>query len=369
VSGAQRRWRRLSACTQALLATSPDETETLDFKENINPLTDEYLTAMANAAALRQEPYATVLVGVAEAKDAKTGTTSGRIVGVGGDLHKAAETIAQRASNTRPTPIRILIFEENVSSRKPILRVEITPTSPPHFDQRGRRATRQHTTTRAMSDEEILQLLEAREQRRFVGVAEDTANLMMGRFRVVSEEMVQTVERGQWDAEDAMKDVLRRFENFAEDVGGLFDELWRRIDQLEMQLDDLAGDMDPADPNSMEHIVAALAHQREVGLMAAATQIGRLTDRDIEALDRVVNSPLDALAYTRNRRELQAWSKLLEVMFKDEADISAVVGDLDAAHNMGDESVERSVRDYAARLNRERRAAVAPPGKKPRTRD
>ncbi len=50
---------------------------------------------------------------------------------------------------------------------------------PPHYDQKGRRATRQHTTTRAMSDEEVLQLLEAREQRRYAGVAEDTANLMM----------------------------------------------------------------------------------------------------------------------------------------------------------------------------------------------
>ena len=48
---------------------SPDEHECLDFKQNIQPLTDEYLAIMSNAAALADERHATVLVGVAEQRD------------------------------------------------------------------------------------------------------------------------------------------------------------------------------------------------------------------------------------------------------------------------------------------------------------
>jgi hypothetical protein len=61
---------------------SPDEHEFLDFKRDISPLTADYLAIMANAAALGGESHATVLVGVAEERDSKTGVTSARIVGL-----------------------------------------------------------------------------------------------------------------------------------------------------------------------------------------------------------------------------------------------------------------------------------------------
>ena len=354
MSPQQRRWQRLSSTTRALLATSPDEHECLDFKANAHPLTDEYLAMMANAAALAGETHATVLVGVTEHKDVEAGTTSGRIVGLTDDLHRTAETIAQRASMTAPTPVGIAIFEENVGS-KPILRVTITPTSPPHYDQRGRRATRQHTTTRAMSDAEILQLLEAREQRRYDAVAEETANLMMGDFRVVSEEMIDKLERQESWATDSAREVRERF-----------DELWSRIDLVETRLDDLPEQIDPSDPQSMEHIIAAVAHAREAGLIALAMRIDDLTDEDVLAIDRLVSSPLDALRYTQNRRELQAWHDLQAIAFDEGSDLSAAVRKVVAAHAMGDAAVARSVRDYAARINKERKVGHQRPTPPPR---
>jgi len=233
----RRRWSGLSRTTEGLLAVSPDENDCLDLKAIAQPLTDHYLATMANAAALRGEGHATVLVGVGERNDPTSGITTGEIAGLTGDLHQAGETISQRASMTKPSLVRIEIFEENVDSA-PILRVEIIPTMPLHYDQAGRRSTRQHTTTRAMSDEEILQLLEARELRRYSGVAEDTANLMMGDFRVVTDEVMERIERQQLDSDD---------------VASRLQELMGRIDDVEFQLLDLPRDFDPADPESMEH--------------------------------------------------------------------------------------------------------------------
>lgn len=265
----------LSSTTEELLAMSPDEHDCLDFKEIVAPLTDEYMAMMANAAALRDEEHATVLVGVAEEKDSATGLTSGRIIGLSGDLHRAAETIAQRASMTKPSPVGIEIFEENVDAA-PILRVVIMPTAPPHYDQRGRRATRQHTTTRAMSDEEILRLLEAREKRRYAGVVEETANLMMGDFRVVTDEMLETIERQRYEPDELSR---------------AFQEVLMRIDDLEVLLIDLPRDFDPFDPSSMEGTLASLVNAREMGLMAMAHRIDELSDADVEAIERVVNAP------------------------------------------------------------------------------
>ena len=90
----------MSAETRSLLALSPDENEWLEFKENSRPLNDSYLSVMANAAALADENHATIVIGVAEDKDQKTGVTTARIIGLDEDLHSAEERISAAASNT-----------------------------------------------------------------------------------------------------------------------------------------------------------------------------------------------------------------------------------------------------------------------------
>ncbi len=323
---------------------SPDEHACLDFKANINPLTDEYLAMMANAAALGSEPYAIVLVGVAEERDAQSRTTSGRVVGIAGDLHQAAERIAQRASMTKPTPVGIDIFEENVGS-KPILRVEIRPTMPPHYDQRGRRATRQHTTTRPMSDEEILELLSARERHRYEGVAEETANLMMGNFRVVTDQVLDSVEEG---------------------TGGI-DTVLDRIDSLETALSDLGNEDEPM---SMELTMAQVMKARQMGLLYLSMRIDDLTGADIEAIDRIINSTPEPLAYVQNGQELNAWHEVISSAGEKGSDIAAAIGKLVAAHESRDLTLgpgePRSLREAAAVMNCEK--ATPPRGRSKRPR-
>lgn len=193
----------VSVATTRLLSRSPGEHDYLDFKEDSSSLSAGDIAAMANAAALAGESHATMLIGVGEKEDPRTGVVSGEIVGLSGDVHKLGEKIAQISSNTRPTPVRLGIFEENVSA-KPILRVEITPTLPPHYDDKGRRATRQHRTTRAMSDQEMLELLQARAEHRF---GPDTEDLMMGEFQVVRDELQRQGEQTAGEVVDRMDEL------------------------------------------------------------------------------------------------------------------------------------------------------------------
>ncbi len=340
-SSARSAWQGVSSVTRELLATSPSEGECVDFKENSEPLTAEYMSAMANAAALAGEDHATVLVGVAEVKDPKTGATSGRIVGLASAAHKAAETIAQRGSMILPTPARVETFEENRATTKPILRVHVTPTAPPHYDNRGRRATRQGTTTRPMSDAEMLQLLQARESRRFEAVAEDTANLMMGEFRVVGDDLLETIRRSEAETGVAIEEVV-----------GRLNEIWSRLDDFEGQLDNLPDQIDTADPESMEWTLLALLRTRQTGAVALALRREALGDADIDAIERVINAAPDHLRYVQNSRELGAWRELSRLLERDDAeDIPAAIRRVVAAHG-GDEGDRApvSIRALAARI-------------------
>jgi hypothetical protein len=61
VADRPRRLAGLSSTTGELLALSPDEHDCLDFKETVDPLTDEYMAMMANAAALPRCPQLRVV--------------------------------------------------------------------------------------------------------------------------------------------------------------------------------------------------------------------------------------------------------------------------------------------------------------------
>jgi hypothetical protein len=86
------------------------------------------------------------------------------------------------ASKTWPIPVDALIVEEGVDTGAPFLRIEIRPTMPPHFDDEGRRQTRQGRSTRAVADEELLQIYLSREAGNFAA-----------RYREISTALEQAV--------------------------------------------------------------------------------------------------------------------------------------------------------------------------------
>ena len=154
-----------------------------EFKRDVDAVTVGLLAALANwVAADPTREVAHLLVGVDEVEDKTTGLVHGQPFGLPKGLDKAVSRIQDVASKTRPIPVEVFIVEEGVAEPIPFIRVEVRPTMPPHFDDQGRRQTRQGRSTRALTDEELLRIYLDRE-----------AGSFALRFRQVSEELRSAV--------------------------------------------------------------------------------------------------------------------------------------------------------------------------------
>jgi hypothetical protein len=302
----KRRWKGLSSVTQSLLDASPDEHTLLEFKEIPKVVTPDVLATLANAVALEDRSEATILVGVRERRDPKLKAVSAEVVGVKGDLHNHAELIHQQAAHTQPIPVKVEVFEENVDVL-PILRVVVAPTSPPHYDQKGQRSTRQGTTTRAMRDEELLRLFEAREQGRFSAVAEQTAgravDAMMGDFSVIQQEQAEQLERLQLQGEEAGVDSRDNLELIRD-----------RIDDVEDAVHLVPQQVDPSDPDALEHVWSRPRGIRQNGAYFVADRLDDVPEDIADGIQEVLNTDADVHDYVRNRAELAAWEELFPIL-------------------------------------------------------
>lgn len=154
-----------------------------EFKRDAEAVTVGLLAALANwVAAEPSRDVVHLLVGVDEVEDKTTGLVSGVPVGLPKGLDKAVSRIQDMASRTRPIPVDAFIVEEAVAEAIPFVRVEVRPTMPPHFDDQGRRQTRQGRSTRALTDDELLRIYLDRE-----------AGSFASRFRQTSEELRSAV--------------------------------------------------------------------------------------------------------------------------------------------------------------------------------
>ena len=175
------RHQKVSAAAKHMLALG--ESGRYEFKRDVDAVTPGLLTALANwVAADPARDVAHLLVGVDEVEDRATGLVSGVPYGLPKGLDKAVARIQDVASKTRPIPVEVFIVEEGVSQTTPFIRVEVRPTMPPHFDDQGRRQTRQGRSTRALTDDELLRIYLDRE-----------AGSFAVRFRQTSEELQSAV--------------------------------------------------------------------------------------------------------------------------------------------------------------------------------
>lgn len=149
------RYSKASVAARRLLTLG--ESGRCEFKRDADAITPRLLAALANWAAIDStRDVAHLLVGVEEIEDMHTGLVYGQPFGLPKGLDKAVARIQDMASKTRPIPVDVFIVEEAVAETTPFLRVEIRPTMPPHFDDEGRRQTRQGRSTRALTDDELL---------------------------------------------------------------------------------------------------------------------------------------------------------------------------------------------------------------------
>ena len=175
------RHQKVSAAAQQMLALG--ESGRYEFKRDADAVTAGLLAALANwAAADPTREVAHLLVGVDEVEDTATGLVSGVPCGLPKGLDRAVARIQDVASKTRPIPVDAFIVEEGVSEKTPFIRIEVRPTMPPHFDDQGRRQTRQGRSTRALTDDELLRIYLDRE-----------AGSFAVRFRQTSEELQSAV--------------------------------------------------------------------------------------------------------------------------------------------------------------------------------
>lgn len=169
------RYQRLSSESRSLLGTE-GESGRFEFKRNAEAVSTDVLVAAANTVVLDRIPagHITVLVGVDEDEDPMTGLVTGNVVGVG-NLERARGLVTARARSTLPVPVRATIIEENTATSRPFLRVQVSPTRAPHYTQDGKRVTRYGASTRAITDDELVDLYLEREaeafERRFADVA------------------------------------------------------------------------------------------------------------------------------------------------------------------------------------------------------
>lgn len=200
------RHQDISAEAQRMLTLG--ESGRFEFKREVEAVSVRLLATLANWVALDPErEVAHLLVGVDEVEDAATGLVFGKPCGLPKGLDRAVARIQDLASKTRPVPVDAFIVEENVAGDKPFVRVEVRPTMPPHFDDEGRRQTRQGRSTRAITDEELLGVYLDRE-----------AGSFAARFRQTGDELRSAVGA----IGDQVDDVAAAIEeNIAEPIRAL----------------------------------------------------------------------------------------------------------------------------------------------------
>lgn len=153
------------------------ESGRFEFKRDVDAVSVKLLAAMANWVALDSGQEASyLLVGVQEVEDRTTGLVWGEPRGLPKGLDKAVARIQDLASQTRPVPVDAFVVEENVAGETPFVRVEVRPTMPPHFDNEGRRQTRQGRSTRALTDDELLRVYLDREAGSFAARFKQTSD-------------------------------------------------------------------------------------------------------------------------------------------------------------------------------------------------
>lgn len=169
------RYQEISQDAAEMLALG--ESGRFEFKRDVDAVSVKLLAALANWVALdsgREAAY--LLVGVQEVEDRTTGLVWGEPRGLPKGLDKAVARIQDLASQTRPVPVDAFVVEENVAGETPFVRVEVRPTMPPHFDNEGRRQTRQGRSTRALTDDELLRVYLDREAGSFAARFKQTSD-------------------------------------------------------------------------------------------------------------------------------------------------------------------------------------------------
>ncbi len=306
----------MSADAQRMLALG--ESGRYEFKRDAEAVSPRILATLANWVALDpSREVAHLLVGVDEIEDPETGLVSGVPFGLSKGLDKAVARLQDVASKTRPIPVDIFIIEEAVNEAVPFLRVEVRPTMPPHFDDEGRRQTRQGRSTRALTDDELLRIYLDREAGSFAARFRHTAAELREAVGVVGSQVDQIGEA----IDRNIGQPLAELANLAEEAGSAAsnaavaaEEVGYDVNKVERLVRDLQRIVQELQDDSLESLAARVARVRKKVWLAFAVDTFERSSSRAEGLSRVLHEMLSidiSLDEARNSWELRVWKDVL----------------------------------------------------------
>ncbi|WP_431890789.1 AlbA family DNA-binding domain-containing protein [Cellulosimicrobium funkei] len=310
------RYQQMSAEAAAMLELG--ESGRCEFKSTAEAVSSKVLASLANWVALDPgREVAHLLVGVDEEEDKATGLVRGVPCGLPKGLDNAVARIQDLAKHTRPIPVDVFIIEEDVAGPRPFVRVEVRATMPPHFDDEGRRQTRQGRSTRALTDDELLRIYLDREAGSFAerfrqaGVELRAAVGAVGsQVDQIAGAIDQRIARPLADISDAA-DYAASASGAAEDAATMVSGDVHRMELLLRDVQQVVDSLEEGTPGSLAGQVAQARRsvwwEFTVDTWERTSAQALRLDKTLRAL-LSVDIPIDP---SRNAWELGLWEDLL----------------------------------------------------------
>lgn len=318
------RHQEVSAVAQQMLALG--ESGRYEFKRDVDAVTVGLLAALANwVAADPTREVAHLLVGVDEVEDKNTGLVHGQPFGLPKGLDKAVSRIQDVASKTRPIPVEVFIVEEGVAEPTPFIRVEVRPTMPPHFDDQGRRQTRQGRSTRALTDEELLRIYLDREAGSFAMRFRQVSNELRSAVGAVGSQVDQIAEgiennvatpilaltRTTHDAADAAESASSSADSAASSADTVSYEV-EHVQRIVRELQRVVEDIQDDSTQNLAYRVMRLRRKVWWNFTVDTWEHKSKRADQLEARLRELLSGEVSLEADRNTWELRVWQDLLK---------------------------------------------------------
>ncbi|WP_448062270.1 AlbA family DNA-binding domain-containing protein [Cellulomonas hominis] len=310
------RYQRASDEAARLLALG--ESGRCEFKRDADVVTVGLLAALANWVALDGgRDVAHLLIGVEEVQDADTGLTYGRPFGLPKGLDKAVSRIQDLATRTRPVPVDAFVVEEAVGEDVPFIRVEVRPTFPPHFDDEGRRQTRQGRSTRALTDDELLSVYLSREAGSFAARFRQAGDELSDAVGAVGSQVDQIASAIENQIARPLADLQESAEYAASAAGGAEDaahSVASDVTNVEDMVRRLQRVVETLRDETTEALAARVQHRRQqVWLDFSVDTWERTSARATRLADRLRNllSTDISLDAARNTWEIGLWDDYL----------------------------------------------------------
>ena len=293
------------------------ESGRFEFKRDADELKPGVFAALANSVALDPEREAAhLLVGVDEVEDEGTGLVSGTPVGLSKGLDRTVARLQDLIGRTRPIPVDAFIVEEAVADDRPFIRIEIRPSMPPHYDDEGRRQTRQGRSTRALTDDELLRIYLDREAGSFAARfrhAGEELRAAVGAVGSQVDDIAGAIDRQIAEPLSALVETAESAASSASAAESAADTVGYDVGNVERMVRDLRQLVEDLQDDSLEPLAARVVQQRRRIWWEFTADTWERNSEAAARLERALGAVLRcdvSLEAALNTWELRVWKDL-----------------------------------------------------------